>query len=130
MKNTPSEILNKVAEWLNPIAPTKIGFYQYPRAKQETSITIQPSEVLTSKRQGVIQALIIISIDSTASGAALELVELTKKVQELFAKSQQINSNLDKLAHEVLELENAKIIAPDPNQPMAQSVLNFKFTFT
>lgn len=130
MKTTPAEIFEKIKTWLSEIAETEVGFYQYPRAVDKTVITVQPSEVGSSKREGEIQALIIITVDSRAEGSAISLIDLVQQVQKIFIDSQNINSNLDKLCKEVTELENAKIIAPDPNQGTAQAVLNFKFSFT
>lgn len=130
MKTDPAELFEKLKIWLSDIAPTEVGFYQYPRAVDKTTITVQPAEVGSSKRAGEIQVLIIITVDSRGEGSAIELINLIQKVQKLFIDAQNINSNLDKLCNEVKELENAKIMAPEPNQGTAQALLNFKFSFT
>lgn len=129
MKTTPDVLFEKIKTRLTEVAPTEVGFYKYPRSVVGTSITVQPSEVSSTKRSGEIQALIIITVDSREDGAAIALINLVQQVQQTFIDSQKINSNLGKLCSEVTEIENAKIIAPDPNQGTAQALLNFKFSF-
>ncbi|NRA78333.1 MAG: hypothetical protein HRU18_08990 [Pseudoalteromonas sp.] len=130
MKTAPADIFNKIETWLSDIAATEIGFYQYPRSVKNTTITVQPSEVGSSKREGEIQVLIIITVDSKRATSAIDLIEIVQRVQNIFISAQKINNNLDGLCKEVTEIDNAKIIAPDPNQGTAQAVLNFKFSFT
>lgn len=129
MKTDPKDIFLKIESWLSEIAPTEIGFYKYPRNVDSTTITVQPTEVGSTKKAGEIQALIIITVDSKPDDSAINLINLVQKVQKIFIDAQTINSNLSKLCKEVIEIENAKIIAPDPNQGTAQAVLNFKFSF-
>ena len=129
MKTDPENLFNTVKNWLSEFAETKVEFYTYPRQVDKTTITVQPSEVGSSKKSGEIQALVIITMDSKNENAAIELIKLVQQVQSKFIKSQQINSNLEKICKEISEIESAKIIAPDPHQVTAQAVLNFKFSF-
>ena len=132
MKASADQVLDKLIEVLSTVAPAKTGFYQYGRLSTHLPcITVQTTEIKTSKngQKDELQVLVIISADALAANADRLLITLCQNVQKALLAEQKINSNLDGLAREIVELSDAKIIAPDPNQPTAQGLLNYKITY-
>ncbi len=123
-------VFSALTALLEPVAPTTVGFYQLPRRQAATpNITIQPHEVAGTKSIGTLNIFIVLTISATAENSAETLVNLARDISQLLSVPARTNTNLNGLVTDILELETAKIIAPEPQQTHAQVLLNYSIKY-